>query len=105
MSRRVEFSQTADRHLADIYEYVADRDSPADAERFVSAILDACHQLADFPLRGRARDDLRAGLRTLGFRRSVQILFSVTDEVVEVAAIYYGGQDFESRFPTENENS
>ena len=44
---------------------------------------------------GLARDDLRPGLRTIGFRRRVVIAFAVHEETVEVHGVYYGGQDYE----------
>ena len=44
------------------------------------------------------RDDLRPGLRTLGFRRRVTILFEVADDTVNIIGVYYGGQDYEANF-------
>lgn len=45
---------------------------------------------------GVAREDLRPGLRTIGFRRRVVIAFSVTDATVEVHGVFYGGRDYET---------
>lgn len=45
---------------------------------------------------GGARDDLRPGLRTIGFRRSLVIAFAVNDATVEKLGIYYGGRDYET---------
>lgn len=47
-------------------------------------------------MRGQARDDIRPGLRVLGFRRRVLIAFTVSDESVEVIGVYYGGRDWET---------
>lgn len=62
----------------------------------MTAILDSCDRLKEFPFVGVARDDLRPGLRTLGFRRRVVIAFAVTDETVEIIGVYYGGRAYEA---------
>ena len=60
--------------------------------------MDYCENLQTFPHRGTRRDDLRPGLRTLGFRRRVTILFEVADDTVNIIGVYYGGQDYEANF-------
>jgi toxin ParE1/3/4 len=37
-------------------------------------------------------------LRLFGYRRRVSIAFQVTDEVVTILGIFYGGQNFETAF-------
>lgn len=97
MNRDVVYSTRASQQLTDLYIWIAGQSSFADrAERYVSAIIDFCDALNAAPFVGNARDDLRPGLRTVGFRRRVVIAFAVTDEVVQVLGIYYGGQDFET---------
>jgi plasmid stabilization system protein ParE len=49
-------------------------------------------------MRGARRNDIRPGLRVFGFRRRVSIAFEVTDNVVTVLGIFYGGQNFETAF-------
>ncbi|MDN5927026.1 MAG: type II toxin-antitoxin system RelE/ParE family toxin [Hyphomicrobiales bacterium] len=70
--------------------------SPTVAARYVDSIVDYCENLQTFPHRGTRRDDLRPGLRTLGFRRRVTILFEVADDTVNIIGVYYGGQDYEA---------
>ena len=70
------------------------RASPSRAEAYVSALMDQCDALADFLMVGQARDDIRPGLRTTGFRRRAVIAFAVTDETIEIIGIYYGGRDY-----------
>ena len=43
------------------------------------------------------RDDLRPGLRTVGFRRRATILFEVDHQVRQVVihGVYYAGRSFE----------
>ena len=66
------------------------------ADRFTGAIVDYCEKLETFPHRGTRRDDLRPGLRTIGFRRRVTIAFAVEADAVTIIGIFYGGQDFEA---------
>jgi toxin ParE1/3/4 len=47
-----------------------------------------------FPRRGSTHDEVRPGLRTLGYKRRVTIAFSVEARVVVIHGIFYGGQDF-----------
>lgn len=96
MTRAVVYSPRAKQQLSELYEWIAERSGyPERAESFVFGIIDCCEGLAGFPLVGVARDDLRPGLRTIGYRRRVVIAFAVTDTRVEVIGIYYGGRDYE----------
>ncbi|MDR6868226.1 plasmid stabilization system protein ParE [Microbacterium resistens] len=95
MTRSVVYSPRARQQLTDLYLWIAEKSGyPERAEGFVSAIFDYCDDLAGFPMIGLARDDLRPGLRTIGFRRRVVIAFAVHEETVEVYGVY-GGQDHE----------
>ncbi len=49
------------------------------------------------PKRGTRRDDIRAGLRTMGFERRATIVFQVMKTEVIIIRIFYGGQDYERR--------
>lgn len=102
MIRNVVYSPRARQQLTDLYLWIAEASGFADrAEGFVSAILAYCDGLGTFPLVGMTRDDLRPGLRIVGFRRRVTIAFAVTEETVEILGIYYGGRDYETLFSTD----
>jgi toxin ParE1/3/4 len=45
--------------------------------------------------RGRRRDDIRPGLRIIGFERRVTVAFAVEEERVVILRIFYGGRDWE----------
>jgi toxin ParE1/3/4 len=64
----------------------------------VDRIVTFCRGLSMFPLRGKARDDLLPGLRTIGFERRATIAFMVTTDAVLIEGVFYGGQDFEASF-------
>lgn len=98
MTTRVHFTESAERHLLDLYEWIAGEGSPSNAQHFVTAILDFCDKLADMPGIGTARDDIRPELRTVGFRRRVVIAFgSAGDARIVILGVFYGGQDYEAR--------
>ena len=97
MTRNVVYSPRARQQLTDLYLFIAEASGfPDRAENFVSAIFDYCDGLATFPLIGVGRDDLRPGLRIVGFRRRVTIAFAVTEESVEILGVYYGDRDYET---------
>lgn len=91
------FVPRAVRQLAHLYGYIADDGGETRAENYVSKIVAACNALSTFPERCTRRDDVRPNLRTMGYRQSVTIAFSVnsTTETVAIHGIFYGGQNFE----------
>ena len=92
---RVVFRREAIEHLEELYDFIADASSPDNAADFTESIVSFCEGLADFPHRGTARDDLRPGLRTIGYRKRVLIAYAVIDETVAIVGIFYGGRDHE----------
>ena len=99
MTHRIRFTPEALQQLEDLEAYIAEARSPVVAADYVDAIVNYCEALQHFPRRGTQRDDLRPNLRTVGFRRRVTILFEVTDDVVNIIGIYYGGRDYEADLP------
>jgi toxin ParE1/3/4 len=95
MTHRVVFTPEARGQLSSIYRYVAEQASVDMASTFVEAIIDYCESFSTFPNRGTRRDDLRSGLRIIGFRRRITIAFSVTARTVAIIGIFYGGQDID----------
>ena len=96
MATRVAFTPEARAQLLSIYGYVVDQAGPDIAFAFTESIIDHCESFTTFPLRGTQRDDIRPGLRTIGFRKRVTIAFDVTGDTITIIGIFYGGQDFES---------
>ncbi len=96
MTHHVVYSPRAHEQLRTIYDWIAGEAGPVMAQRYVLSIYDYCDDLANFPLRGRARDDLSPGMRVIGFRRRAIVAFLVTESDVEIHGVYYGGVDYES---------
>ncbi|XDJ36601.1 MAG: type II toxin-antitoxin system RelE/ParE family toxin (plasmid) [Burkholderia sp.] len=101
MSYIVQFSPVARDQLGDIEDYIAEAGSPDTAARYVDATVSYCVSLADFPLRGRRRDDLMPGLRITNYRGRTVVAFVVDEPAgtVSIVGVFYGGQDYESRCP------
>lgn len=67
--------------------------------------MEYCEGVAVFPHRGRSREDLRPGLRTVSYRKRVVIAFSVDEAITQVTilGVFYGGQDYESSLSESDE--
>lgn len=63
--------------------------------RYVERIGRFCGGLATASERGARRDDIRPGLRVVGFERSVAVAFTVDEDAVHIQRIFYGGVDWE----------
>lgn len=93
MAREVIFAPEAQNDLLQLYDYIAERSGPARARAFAERIVSYCEGFALFPERGTRRDDLRRGLRTVGYGRRVAIAFHVATEKVTIDRVLYGGRD------------
>jgi toxin ParE1/3/4 len=93
---RVIFTRRAERHIEALHAYIADKASEIRADAYIARIAAFCAGLATFPMRGRERDDLLPGLRTIGFERRVTVAFVVSADTALIEGIFYGGRDFET---------
>lgn len=92
----VVFTPEALEQLEALYRYIADAASPLVAQRYTDAIVNYCETLETFPLRGTRRDDIRPGLRITNYRGRAVIAFDVSDALVSIIGVFYGGQDYET---------
>ena len=95
MRYRVTIRPEAEEDLAKIYDIIAD-DNPATAMRFVDGIRDLSMSLDRFPRRGKPRDDVAAGVRTLVYRKRATIAYRILGDTVEVTRVFYAGRDYEA---------
>ena len=103
MPHRVIFSPRAEAQLVKLHADIGEKSAPAIGERYTTALVRYCLTLSEFPHRGTRRDDVRPGLRTVGYRRRVTIAFEVADGTVSILGVYYGGQDYEADFRDDEE--
>jgi toxin ParE1/3/4 len=91
----VRFSALAEDDLFELYHFIAGEAGRHVAGGYIERIEAACLKLEMFPERGTRRDDIRPGLRTVGFERRVTIVFQVGSSEVLIVRILYGGQEFD----------
>lgn len=95
MACEVAFAPEARDDLLRLYDAIARASAPERAFAYVESLRVHCLGFAAFPERGTRRDEVRPGLRTVGFRRRVTVAFHVTADAVVVDRILYGGRDVE----------
>jgi plasmid stabilization system protein ParE len=91
----VVFAPEAESQLVALYFHIAKAASPELAAKYTEDIVKECESLRTLPLRGTRGDDIRAGLRTFGFRHRVTIAFTLSNDVVMILGVFYGGRDLE----------
>jgi plasmid stabilization system protein ParE len=76
-----------------LYDYLWPGAGERIAAAYIGKLYAYCMELRTFPQRGARRDDLRLGLRIVGYRRKASIAFRVDGEVVTIVRVFHGGQD------------
>ena len=92
MAHEVVFAPEAQIDLLDLYDMIAEGGGER-ALAYVERVQAACLRLAVFPERGTRRDDVRPGLRVIGFERRVAIAFHVGAGRVTIDRVLHGGRD------------
>ena len=94
----VVFAESAKADLDDIFAWIADHAGLDVALAYTGRIERFCRKMTPFPLRGTARNDIRSGLRTVGFERRATIAFTVKDENIIILRILYAGRNLDLAF-------
>ncbi|MFN3229232.1 MAG: type II toxin-antitoxin system RelE/ParE family toxin [Asticcacaulis sp.] len=95
--RQVVFAPEAIEDLSDLYDYVAATSSEATALAYLDRIRSFCQGFDLASERGTRRDDIRPGLRLVGFERRITLAFVVTKTRVIFLRVFYGGQNWQTR--------
>lgn len=93
MTFEIVIAPKAEVDLTEIYDYIAERSGWERAAAYVSGIEALCFSLANFPERGRSRNDLRPGLRTIVYRRRATIAYLVEERRVVVLRVFNVGRE------------
>jgi toxin ParE1/3/4 len=96
VSRPIRFAAEAERDLNELFDPVTEAATSEIAGRYLDELIAHSEGLATFPEQGTARDEIRPGLRTTGFRGRVVIAFATIDGTLVILGIYYGGRDYET---------
>ncbi|EFO28829.1 toxin-antitoxin system, toxin component, RelE family [Roseibium sp. TrichSKD4] len=94
--RIVEIADDARLDLLGIYDWIANAGSPQNALSYIERIEAYCKGFDLASARGTARDDIRQGLRIVGFEKSATIAFMVEEDRVVILRVFYGGRDWET---------
>lgn len=93
MKRRVIFAPEARDDLLSLYDYIAEQSGHRTALRYIGRIEEYCRGFDLASERGTRRDDLRPGLRIVGFQGRITIAFHIDDDTVTIDRIFYAGRD------------
>lgn len=93
MKYRITFSARATSDLTNLFDYLLKQTSEKTSRHFVEGIYNYCLEFDTFPQRGLQRDDIRPGLRLVGYRRHACIAFAVIDDEVVILRILMRGQN------------
>ncbi len=93
--RNVIFAPEAQQDLLALYDWIADAASPVTALNYVERLETYCRGFDLASERGHRRDDIREGLRIVGFERRITIAFALNGERVTILRLFYGGRNWE----------
>jgi toxin ParE1/3/4 len=93
--RDIIFAPEARADLLAVYEWISVKASPDVAMAYIERIETYCIGFDLASERGHTRDDIRTGLRVIGFEGRVTIAFMVSDLTVTILRLFYGGQNWE----------
>jgi toxin ParE1/3/4 len=84
MTGRINYSPQAQQQLNALDDWITENASRDVAQRFISSILDCIDGILVFPpagraRAGRARDDVRPGMRTTIFKKRTLIAYEVDE--------------------------
>lgn len=78
-----------------LYDWIAERASPDTALGYIDRLESYIRGFDYASERGTLRNDVREGLRTVGFERRATIAFNVTAQEAIVLGLFYGGQNWQ----------
>lgn len=92
--RPIAFSPEARNDLLALYDWIASEASPETAIAYIGRVEHFISGFETAAERGAPRDDIRPGLRTIGFERRLTIAFAVSEQVT-ILRIFYAGRNWE----------
>lgn len=96
MNPSYSLSDLADQDILDIGVYLSQFGVKV-ADRTIDKLQKKFELLAEMPTLGRARDELRSGLRSLAVDRYV-VFYLPVDDGVRIIRVLHGSRDIESEF-------
>ena len=97
LRRPIVWSPDAHADLSEIWNYYAKVASRRTANKIVREIGEACRLLEEHPLAGRARNEVRLGLRSIVARPYV-VFYRVNNHIAEIVRVLDGRRDLDEIF-------
>ena len=98
MKYNVEIISDAEEDVFEIYKFIRQSDSPANAEYVFGEIMDACHSLSAVPKRGHLPPELQK-IGILDFReihfKPYRIIYQIINNTVFIHCILDGRRDLQ----------
>lgn len=95
----VRWSDTAERDLNDLVDYIAEASGSFETAIAYSRRIEIrCEKIGLVPFGGTPRHDLMAGLRSVPFERSALICYLIMDDTVWITNVFRRGIDVEALF-------
>ena len=95
---RIGYEPEARTDLDDIYGWIAREGGVRIADGFVSRLGTFCDGLENSPLRGPIHNELKVGVRTVTFEKSVTVAFLVSGDRVDIVRFLYRGRNLAAAF-------
>ena len=100
MTGRINYTPEAEQQLNELDDWITRAASAEIARLLLLAILDHIDGILVFPFAGKARDDVRPGMRTSTYKKRTLVAYEVDESsgelVVNILGIFHGGQDWEA---------
>lgn len=98
MPHKVILTETALHDLQSISDYLAEVAGEDVAATHDAQLRVACSSLMDFPHRGRPRNEISPGLRSIPFARLVTIFYIAYGDEVEIVRVIHARRDLAAAF-------
>src|SRR6202161_4305839 len=95
--RPIDWSPNARADLSEIWNYYVTVAGRQTADKVVREIGEACRLLENHPFAGRARNEVRPGLRSIATRPHV-VFYRVNNDVAEIVRVLDGRRDLDEIF-------
>lgn len=92
MQCEVVYTTKAQADISETSAYILEKFGPDAAAAYLHEITYFCDLLADFPRKGRKRDDIAQGLCTISFNRRAVIGFAIRGRHIVILRIWSKGR-------------
>ena len=93
--REVVFAPEARDDVFALFDWISAAAGKGAASKYLERLEAYCLSFDLASERGTRRDDVREGLRVVGFERRIAIAFTVDDARVTILRVLHGGRDWQ----------